>query len=96
MEAAHLKQLGKPVPGWMARALKIADRLVFSKVRERLGGRMRIAACGAAPLGKDLGEFFAAINLPLVEGFGLTEAGVISFNPLERPKPGSVGNCSRA
>jgi long-chain acyl-CoA synthetase len=91
MEAARLKQIGKPVPGWMARALKIADKLVFTKVRERLGGRMRIAACGAAPLGKDLGEFFAAINLPLVEGFGLTEAGVISFNPLDRPKPGSVG-----
>ncbi|HEX4809657.1 MAG TPA: long-chain fatty acid--CoA ligase [Bryobacteraceae bacterium] len=91
MEAARLKQIGKPVPGWMSRALKIADRLVFTTVRERLGGRMRIAACGAAPLGKDLGEFFAAINLPLVEGFGLTEAGVLSFNPLDRPKPGSVG-----
>jgi long-chain acyl-CoA synthetase len=91
MEAARRKQFGKPVPSWMTRALKIADRLVFAKVRERLGGRMRIAACGAAPLGKDLGEFFAAINLPLVEGFGLTETGVISFNPLDRPKPGSVG-----
>lgn len=91
MEAARLKQVGKTVPAWMARALKVADRLVFAKVRERLGGRMRIAACGAAPLGKDLGEFFAAINLPLVEGFGLTEAGVLSFNPLDRPKPGSVG-----
>ncbi len=91
MEAARLKLNRKPVPGWMKQALKVANRLVFSKVRERLGGRLRIAACGAAPLGKDLGEFFAAIGMPLVEGFGLTEAGVLCFNPLDRPKPGSIG-----
>jgi long-chain acyl-CoA synthetase len=64
---------------------------VFTKVRERLGGRIRIAASGAAPLGKDLAEFFSAIGMPLIEGYGLTEAGVLCFNPLERPKPGSVG-----
>jgi long-chain acyl-CoA synthetase len=75
----------------MSRGLKIADRLVFSKVRARLGGRLRIAASGAAPLGRDLAEFFTAIGMPLIEGYGLTEAGVISFNPLQRPKPGSIG-----
>jgi long-chain acyl-CoA synthetase len=91
MEAHRLKLAGKPVPGWMQTALKVADRVVFSKVKARLGGRLRIAACGAAPLGKDLGEFFAAIGMPLVEGFGLTEAGVLAFNPLNRPKPGSIG-----
>ena len=91
MEAAKRKQDGKPLPAWMSRSLKVADKVVFSKVRERLGGRLRIAACGAAPLGKDLGEFFAAIGMPLIEGFGLTEAGVLSFNPLDRPKPGSIG-----
>ena len=90
-QAAQYRQAGKPLPGWMSRALKIADKLVFSKVRERLGGRIRIAASGAAPLGRDLGEFFAAIGMPLVEGYGLTEAGVISLNPLNRPKPGSIG-----
>jgi long-chain acyl-CoA synthetase len=81
----------RPVPGWMSRAQKLADRLVFAKIRERLGGRIRIAASGAAPLGKDLAEFFAAIGMPLVEGYGLTEAGVLCFNPLNRPKPGSIG-----
>jgi len=91
MEAGRLRQQGKPVPGWMRSALKIADRLVFSKVRERLGGRLRIAASGAAPLGKELAEFYSAIGMPLIEGFGLTEGGVVSFNPLERSKPGSVG-----
>jgi long-chain acyl-CoA synthetase len=38
-----------------------------------------------------MAEFFAAIGLPLIEGYGLTEAGVICFNPLDRPKPGSIG-----
>ncbi len=89
--ATQYKQAGKPLPGWMAPLLKIADKLVYSKVRERLGGRIRVAASGAAPLGKDLAEFFAAIGMPLIEGYGLTEAGVICFNPLDRPKPGSIG-----
>ncbi|MBV8069684.1 MAG: AMP-binding protein, partial [Acidobacteriaceae bacterium] len=90
-EAAKYREEGRPIPLWMSRGLKIADKLVFSKVRARLGGRIRVAASGAAPLGRDLAEFFSAINLPLVEGYGLTEAGVISFNPMERPKPGSIG-----
>lgn len=71
--------------------MKLADRIVFSKIRERLGGRIRIAASGAAPLGRDLAEFFAAIGMPLIEGYGLTETGVVCFNPLDRPKPGSIG-----
>jgi long-chain acyl-CoA synthetase len=64
---------------------------VFSKVRERLGGRIRIAASGAAPLGRDLADFYAGIGMPLIEGYGLTEAGIICFNPLDRPKSGSIG-----
>ncbi len=90
-EASRRRQAGQPVPVWMRRALKIADRLVFSKIRERLGGRLRIAASGAAPLGKDLAEFYAAIGMPLIEGYGLTEGGVLALNPLDRPKPGSIG-----
>jgi long-chain acyl-CoA synthetase len=91
LEAARLKQAGKPLPGWMVQALKLAEKIVFSKVKERLGGRLRIAASGAAPLGKDLAEFFSAIQMPLLEGYGLTEAGVITFNPLNAAKPGSIG-----
>lgn len=91
LEASRYREEGKPLPAWMARTLKAANKLVFSKIRERLGGRLRIAASGAAPLGKDLAEFFSAVGLPLIEGYGLTEAGVLSFNPLDRPKPGSIG-----
>ena len=90
-EATRLRQQGKPIPGWMAQGLKIADKLVFSKIRERLGGRLRVAASGAAPLGKELAEFYAAIGMPLHEGYGLTEGGVVSFNPTDRPKFGSIG-----
>ncbi|HEY1949791.1 MAG TPA: long-chain fatty acid--CoA ligase [Bryobacteraceae bacterium] len=91
MEASRRKREGKPVPAWMSRTLKIANKVIFSKVRERLGGRLRIAISGAAPLGRDLAEFFAGIGMPLIEGYGLTEAGILCFNPLDRPKPGSIG-----
>ncbi len=90
-EASRRRQQGKPVPGWMKTSLRMFDRLVFSKIRERLGGRMRLAASGAAPLGKDLAEFYGAIGMPLIEGYGLTEGGVAALNPLDRPKAGSIG-----
>ena len=64
---------------------------MFRKVRDRFGGRIRVAASGAAPLSKDLAEFYEAIGMPLVEGYGLTEGGVVTLNPLDRPKPGSIG-----
>ena len=90
-EATRLRQAGKRVPMAMRASLAFFDYVVFRKIRERLGGRLAIAASGAAPLGKDLAEFFAAIGLPLVEGYGLTEGGVIALNPLDRPKAGSIG-----
>jgi long-chain acyl-CoA synthetase len=91
LRAHRLKNEGKPVPVWMQRGLKIADRLVFQKIRSRLGGRLQIAASGAAPLGRDLAQFYEAIGLPLIEGYGLTEGGVASLNPVDGPKPGSIG-----
>jgi long-chain acyl-CoA synthetase len=71
--------------------LRLADKLIFAKIRERLGGRIRVAASGAAPLGADLAEFYEAIGMPLIEGYGLTEAGVTALNPLDAPRPGSIG-----
>jgi len=90
-EVSRLREEGKPVPKWMQASLKVAHRLVFSKVHARLGGRLRIVASGAAPLGKDLARFYSAIGLPLIEGYGLTEGGVVCLNPLDRPKSGSIG-----
>ncbi|MCX6620436.1 MAG: long-chain fatty acid--CoA ligase [Acidobacteria bacterium] len=90
-EVARRRQQGRPVPAIMRVGLRLADKLVFSKIRDRLGGRLSIAASGAAPLGKHLADFYAAIGMPLTEGFGLTEGGVLAFNPLDNPRPGSVG-----
>ena len=89
--AAKYRRTGRPVPWRIRGPLKLADRLVFTKVRERFGGRLRIAASGAAPLGTDLAEFYDAIGMPLHEGYGLTEGGVASLNPIGEAKPGSIG-----
>jgi long-chain acyl-CoA synthetase len=91
LAAARYRRMGKKVP-WRIRApLQLAHRVIFSKIRERFGGRLRIAASGAAPLGADLAEFYEAIGMPLIEGYGLTEGGVTAFNPLDAPRPGSIG-----
>ena len=91
LAAGRYKRLGKPVPWRIAAPLGIANKLVFKKVRDRFGGRLKVAASGAAPLGEDLAEFYMAVGMPLIEGFGLTEGGVLAFNPLDAPRPGSIG-----
>lgn len=90
-EAARLRREGRRVPLRIRLPLALADRAVFSKIRARLGGRLRAAISGAAPLSADLAEFFEAIGMPLIEGYGLTEGGVASLNPLDAPRPGSIG-----
>jgi long-chain acyl-CoA synthetase len=91
LAAARYKHQGKPVPARIRAPLKIADRLFFQKVRERLGGRLVLACSGAAPLSKELAEFYEAIGMPLIEGYGLTEGGVATLNPIDKPKSGSIG-----
>jgi len=91
LKAAQLRHEGKAIPGWMKSGLRLADRIVFQKIRERLGGRLRIAISGSAPLGRELAQFFEAIGLPLVEGYGLTEGGVVTLNPIENSRSGSIG-----
>jgi long-chain acyl-CoA synthetase len=91
LAASRYRRAGKPVPVRIRAPLKLADRLLFRKIRARFGGRLKVAASGAAPLGKNLAEFYDAIGMPLIEGYGLTEGGVATLNPLDRPKPGSIG-----
>lgn len=71
--------------------LAAADRIFFRKMRARFGGRLQVCASGSAPLGKDLAEFFLAIGFPLIEGYGLTEGGVVILNRPGRMRPGSIG-----
>ncbi|GIU75423.1 MAG: fatty-acid--CoA ligase [Bryobacteraceae bacterium] len=90
-EAARARAQGREPSAWVKASLKFFDRAVFARIRERLGGRLKVAASGAAPLGRELAEFFSAIGLPLIEGYGLTEGGVLILNPLSNPRPGSIG-----
>lgn len=91
LAAARYRRAGKPAPLRIRGPLALADRLMFRKIRERFGGRLKVAASGAAPLSKDLAEFYEAVGMPLIEGYGLTEGGVACLNPIAAPKPGSIG-----
>jgi long-chain acyl-CoA synthetase len=83
---------GAPVSGVLAQKQRLADRLVFSKVRDRLGGRLRIGISGAAPLSTDVMEFFHALGVPVIEGYGLTEtASSATVNEPGDFRIGSVG-----
>ncbi|RMG91211.1 MAG: long-chain fatty acid--CoA ligase [Zetaproteobacteria bacterium] len=74
---------------WLYRWL---DRRIGQRIRDRFGGRLRLLVSGGAPLGIEVAEFFSALGIPVIEGYGLTEcAPLLTVNPLDTPRPGSVG-----
>lgn len=88
---AQYKKEGK-IPFTLKAKQKLADKLVLSKIREKTGGNLRFFVSGGAALPKELGEFFEAIGIIIIEGYGLTESSpVISANRLDDYKFGSVG-----
>ena len=87
-----LRRQGIPVPRALALQHRLADRLVYSKVKARFGGRLRIGISGGAPLAKEIGEFFFALDIPILEGWGLTECTTAAaVNRPSRFKFGTVG-----
>lgn len=82
-----------PAPGFGLRLQhRIADRLVYSSVRDQLGGNIELMVSGGGSLSTRLAELFQGMGIPLLEGYGLTEtAPVLSTNPPEDPRPGTLG-----
>jgi long-chain acyl-CoA synthetase len=96
-EVSRLESEGKSVPAGLRAKQRVADRLVFSKVRAPFGGRLRMPGSGGAPLSKEIIEFFDAVGIRIAEGYGLTECttaastnrpDVYRFGSVGQPLPG--------
>jgi len=91
---AEAQQSNGSGPGLLLRAQKAAaHRLVFSKLHEKLGGNLQFAVSGGAALPEEIGTFFQAAGVTIIEGYGLTEtAPVLTVNPMDAPRYGTVGH----
>jgi long-chain acyl-CoA synthetase len=94
---SRLRQAKRRVPPMLAAQHRVADRLVYSKIKERLGGRLRMANAGGAPLSREIAEFFHAIDILVLEGYGLSEVTTAAtvnrwndfkFGTVGKPLPG--------
>lgn len=91
-DSRSYRMSGRPMPGSLALKYRLADALVFSKLKAKLGGRIKFMISGSAKLSAQVQEWFYSAGLLIVEGYGSTETSAIAFlnNPAE-PRFGSVG-----
>jgi long-chain acyl-CoA synthetase len=91
-EVSEREARGDSIPFGLGAKRRVADRLVFSKIRAPLGGRLRMAGSGGAPLSRDIAEFFDSVGLRIAEGYGLTECTTACATNLpDHYRFGSVG-----
>jgi long-chain acyl-CoA synthetase len=91
-QVSQLRQKGQEPSGLLALKAMIADKLVYSKLKARFGGRVRFFISGGAPLSREIGEFFHASDILVLEGYGLTETSAGTFMNLpDRYRFGTVG-----
>src|SRR5690606_34330649 len=88
----EVKEAGKTPSLILSAKHSIADKLVFSKIKEKTGGRLKFMISGGAALPKNVGEFFGDLGIKILEGFGLTETSpVMSVTEYHRQVYGTVG-----
>ncbi len=91
-QVLELRMAGQQPKGFLTIKYKVAEKLVFTKLKARVGGRIRFFVSGSAPLSAEIAEFFAMMGMVILEGYGLTETTpVITVNKLEQFKFGKVG-----
>lgn len=91
-KVSQCRQRGQAVPGALALKMNLADRLFFARIRKQFGGRLRFFVSGGAPLRREVAEFFHAIGVLILEGYGLTETtGATNVNRPDRFRFGTVG-----
>ena len=91
-DSVRWRAYGEPASAWLRLRWAIADRIVYSKVRQGIGGAFRAFISGGGPLSRDLAEFFWAVGVPVYQGYGLTETSpVVSANYPGANKVGTVG-----
>jgi long-chain acyl-CoA synthetase len=92
VRVAELRNAGRSIPIVLSVQHRLADRLVYSKIAQRLGGRVRLRVSGSAPLNREVALFFDGAGQPIFEGYGLSEtASAATVNRVESHRVGTVG-----